>query len=1143
MRLSTIKLVGFKSFVEPTKIPFPDQMTCVVGPNGCGKSNVIDAVRWVLGESSAKNLRGDAMTDVIFNGSTSRKPISQASVELIFDNTQDRLADSFASRNQVSIKRSVNREGMSFYYLNGSKCRKRDITDIFLGTGLGPRSYAIIEQGMISRLIESKPHELRVFIEEAAGVSKYKERRRETETRIRSTRENLERLLDVRQELQAQLDKLSEQSSQAKLYSQYKTQERCLKSELSVLKWQKLQLQIDATDTKIKKREQEIAFYQEAHIGHEDVLGALKNDIEASVQHTQSLQELDYKTTTELTRFETQKVHLKQKKRELNEQNKNLETKILALETEQKNINGASLISKEKATLIEGEFEIAQLRVAENQEKSELLYLSNQDAFKTWQTLQESFHEQEKKIQKNKYDIEKISGALALNEKQVAQCKLQLEQLNERNNVKELEQLKIEQIQLKSTLAKQQLAQNKKQLLTKEHVEKQNEINIEIDKLTQIVHQKEAKLKALNDIVNNAFSHSDTQCKDAVSLLSQLKVENGFELVVENALQQFKHAQVFENTVSVTMAGHRVWQHHSNEVSIKALSHKVNTGVYPDILERIALVENDIEAKEILKDSHWFACINKQGTLFGRNWKLDTKIDESASLIVKSKKVTELKKELSHHYFNQAQLEKEVGEQRLIISELNIEHDVISAHIHQLSQQDVAIFTRLDLLQEQTQHWQVQFDDTSAQLNQFSTQNIQLKCDYQAAQAKAVEITDVKLVAQVQLAELDYSKAKQELKLYQEQLEQLKNAKHESSLALESIKNTLKLEEHQLLHNQAALAEAHKLQKTVNTQYMALVDPIKNASEQIAVLLNQKQKLNVKRSEHSKALVKAKENLSIKESGQKDAQNELEKIQKKLQQLEVEQQGSLVRAAGLLEPLVDLNTNLETVLKHLPENAKLAIWQTKLDDLAIKVNQLGPINLAAIDEYEKAKNRKEYLDEQYQDLFDALNTLETAIHKIDKETKNRFKETFDALNEGLKELFPKVFGGGHAYLELTSNDLLESGVTIMARPPGKKNSTIHLLSGGEKALTALSLVFSIFRLNPAPFCMLDEVDAPLDDANVGRFCKLVEEMSQTVQFIYISHNKIAMEMAGSLVGVTMGEPGVSRMVAVDIDQAVEMAVN
>lgn len=1144
MRLSTIKLVGFKSFVEPTKIPFPDQMTCVVGPNGCGKSNVIDAVRWVLGESSAKNLRGDAMTDVIFNGSTSRKPISQASVELIFDNTQGRLPDTFASRNQVSIKRAVNREGMSFYFLNGSKCRKRDITDIFLGTGLGPRSYAIIEQGMISRLIESKPHELRTFIEEAAGVSKYKERRRETETRIRSTRENLERLLDVRQELQAQLDKLNEQSQQAKSYSQFKAQERCLKSELAVLKWQKLQQQIAVTEEKIKKLEQEIQFYQQAHIGHEDVLASLKSEIEAVTQKLQAIQESDYKTTTELTRFETQKVHLKQKRQELIAQSEQCSSKVVALTASQNTLKKTQSENKQAEQLAQENLEITKLRVAENEIHSNELHQKNQDAFKNWQNLQKQFHEYEKQTQKNELNIEKILNTLELNEKQQQDCSHQLNQLEQQNSANELAKLQTEQIQLKSDLAQQQLAQNKKQNLIGLQLQKQQDIQNECEQLQTEFSQQEAQLKALSDIVNNVTLNKDGQTNSQdILLFSQLKIHNGFELAIEHALQQFKNAKIFQKYESTKSEGHRIWRSHTDGASEVALARKVASGTFPDVLEHIALIENEAQAKVILKDKNWFACINKQGTLFGRNWVLDAQIDESASLILKAKKIVSIEQRLTELAHKRDVLKLNLQQQTDLISELKSDDEALSGRIHQLTQQDVAVFTRLDVLQSQAQRWQIQVNEITLKLKHLQEQYKRHQDELKHAKLLWENIENEQLQSKTQSAEQAYEQAKQELKLYQQQFEQLKNENHDASLAFETAKNTLTLELNQLTHIQKSLDEALTLQKSLTEQDLELESPIKHVDEEIQRLLQKKQSLKTVQLEQDEVLIKAKEGLSSKERGQKNAQGELANIQKKLQQLQIEKEGSVVRASALLEPLIDLNTNLESVLNHLPENAKSSIWQARLSELAIKIEALGPINLAAIDEYEKAKNRKEYLDEQYQDLFDALNTLETAIQKIDKETKNRFKETFDALNEGLKELFPKVFGGGHAYLELTSDDLLESGVSIMARPPGKKNSTIHLLSGGEKALTALSLVFSIFRLNPAPFCMLDEVDAPLDDANVGRFCRLVEEMSQSVQFIYISHNKIAMEMAGSLVGVTMGEPGVSRMVAVDIDQAVEMAVN
>lgn len=866
MRLSTIKLVGFKSFVEPTKIPFPDKMTCVVGPNGCGKSNVIDAVRWVLGESSAKNLRGDAMTDVIFNGSTSRKPISQASVELLFDNTQGRLPDTFANRNQVSIKRVVNREGMSLYFLNGSKCRKRDITDIFLGTGLGPRSYAIIEQGIISRLIESKPHELRTFIEEAAGVSKYKERRRETETRIRSTRENLERLLDVRQELQAQLDKLNEQSEQAKSYSQFKTQERCLKSELTVLKWQKLQQQIAIIEAKIKKIEQEVQFYQQVHIGHEDILVTLKSEIEAVTQNIHSLQESDYKTTAELTRFETQKMHLKQKRKELIGQKNQCELKVGDLKVNLEKLEKTTFINQQTQQTVQDELEIAQLRVDKNEACSSALYQKNQDAFKVWQTLQKQFHEYEKQTQKNQLNIEKILNTLELNEKQQEDCQYQLNQLKQQNSTSELAKLKKEQIQLKSDLAQQQLAQNKKQQTINLQVHKQLDIQSKSDKLQTEINQQEAQLEALSDIVNNAeFDEKQLPHSKNALLFSQLKIQNGFELAIEHALQQFKNAKVFKYNESIKKHGHSIWNNSTGGTSDVALARKVIAGIFPDVLEHIAVIENDNEAKGILKDKNWLACIDKQGTLFGRNWILDTQIDESVSLILKAKKIISIEhklKKLKHALYD---FELQLIKQKALIAELKDDDEALSLRIHQLAQQDVAVFTRLDVLQTQTLRWQIQFDEITSKLKYLKALHNHHNDEFKQVKSHSLNTVNDQLQSKTHAAELAYEKAKQELKLYQQQLEQLKNTKHEVSLSFESIKNTLMLEASQLTHIQKSLDETLTLQKSLFEQNLQLNSPINNANEEIQLLLEKKQALKVEQNVKNEILIKVKEMLLSKE--------------------------------------------------------------------------------------------------------------------------------------------------------------------------------------------------------------------------------------------------------------------------------------
>jgi chromosome segregation protein len=1131
MRLSTIKLAGFKSFVEPTKIPFPDQMTCVVGPNGCGKSNVIDAVRWVLGESSAKNLRGDAMTDVIFNGSSNRKAISQASVELIFDNSKGDLVNTFAERNQVAIKRLVTRDGQSLYFLNGSKCRKRDITDIFLGTGLGPRSYAIIEQGMISRLIESKPQELRVFLEEAAGVSKYKERRRETQTRIKSTRDNLARLLDVRKELQSQLDKLAVQSADAKTYRELKTQERTLKGQIAVLKWQKLHQQQLEKSVHIKKLNEQIAFFNTAHSGHDDVLASLEAQVQAQQDTLSNTQHQQHITHTELTRAEQQQISVKQQIQTLK---KNL------LKLEQRQANSVELKGQQQHVcdqfneLLQEAVEnslMCEEQVSELTDELERLLIIKQQYAKQWQTLNDQ--------------QQQLNNTVQLHSSNIKHTQQQVEHVTEQIN-----QLNTHIIELQGSDVKLQLAEQKKQrqtltqaLAVKQtaHTQCQSARVVQATQCSNAEQQYQQLLQNVNELKATIAGLTSTLGRDksnehASTLFNQLSVKAGFEHLVEQALKSLEHLNVSDKK-----AENSVWLNNYKNIPENSLAAFITKGVYPELLTRTAY-SNTGDIK-VLDDDFYIAVIDKNGTLQGRNWHISGDKNAENSLILKHKQLQDKKKQLvgiEVELKHALQIRDEHSAQHV---QLNTQQGVLKEAIHQLAQHIAVAGTRSDMLKAQVMQFEQQHAKLQLQERQLTDQRVQLKSVLKK-QNKQLDDFNEHLVEVTDDAEAAHNEWAQSDKNHSQALsalEQYKTQANQAALNEQKARNEWQLSQAKLSHAEQAHTSDNEGAKELSAQIEALLIPDLELSEKITVLLEQHQKGDRALGTVQSKLAHVKKSLNTKQASLKNTQGELVALQEQYQKISIEEQSLLIKAQATLEPLEELKQSLKSILEELPDSLSLSAAQNQLTGFINQLDKLGAVNLAAIEEFDVAKTRSQYLDSQLDDLTKALSTLEGAIRKIDIETKTRFKATFEQVNEDFATLFPKVFGGGSAYLALTSDDLLESGVSIMARPPGKKNSTIHLLSGGEKALTALSLVFSIFRLNPAPFCMLDEVDAPLDDANVVRFCRLVEEMSQSVQFIYISHNKIAMEMAGRLTGVTMAEPGVSRMVAVDIEQAVQLA--
>ena len=822
MRLNSVKLSGFKSFVDPTSVTFPSSMSCIVGPNGCGKSNVIDAVRWVLGESSAKNLRSDSMTDVVFNGSSTRKPVSKASVELFFDNKEGRIGGEFSSYSEISVRRSLELDGQSNYYLNGTSCRKKDITDVFLGTGLGPRSYAIIEQGMISQLVSAKPEEMRGYIEEVAGISRYLERKKETESRIRRTRENLSRLEDLREEISRLLFKLQRQAKAAEKYHELRKDET--KSQLMLLgsKWRDVSLVLLAKEEAVKSQELKVE--------------------------------------------------------EINSEKNTSDSEIIKLRAQQ-----------------------IELQTALDKVQQEFYSFGA--------------------------DISRTEQELALKK----------ERINEIN-----EKISINNIQIDSRTQEIKTLEENKTSAS----EKLNAIENELKKLKESNDVEPNKAEA--EKIEGSWLIFITQTKDILSNLL-----NSIELVTSKLSKK----ESIEENIS----------------SIEFIKTKLN--------------ELESEPDRLTKITQDFLVNASEGAK-----------QQRINLIDKTDKYAEL----------QAQL-----------ASLNSEDSSLNNRIRDLEQENADL--------------EIELKESVDPINE-----IQKKLD-------------------------------------------------------NLLSDRLKVEEN-LLQSRKAIEECNTLIHQFERE--------KIEKEQAAITLREL-----------------------------------------LENLRLERQASKIEQSNIEKQVLDLGGDLKKIKDTLEEGKTVESYSSDLEAIELKISRLGAINLAAMEEFDQESKRKELLDGQHDELIQALETLEKAISKIDKETRTTFKDTFDKLNNSLSRSFPKLFGGGHAELIMLGEDLLTCGIGISARPPGKKNASVSQLSGGEKALTAIATVFAFFELNPAPFCLLDEVDAPLDDLNTMRFIDLVDEMSQKVQFVYITHNKISMEKSKHLMGVTMQEPGVSRMVAVDVDEAVEMAAS
>ncbi|MFT6529951.1 MAG: chromosome segregation protein [Psychrosphaera sp.] len=1152
MRLKLIKLAGFKSFVDVTTVPFPDQMTAIIGPNGCGKSNVIDAVRWVLGESSAKNLRGDAMTDVIFNGSTNRKPVSMASVELVFDNSQGKLQGSFASRNEISVKRQVTKDAVSSYFLNGSKCRRRDITDIFLGTGLGPRSYAIIEQGMISRLIESKPQELRVFIEEAAGISKYKERRRETETRIKHTRENLLRLEDVRQELSVQIEKLQRQAATAKRFKQLKAKERQYKAELYALKWHKYNEQLNLYERERLAKETELESFIAQQRGGELGMLQFKQQHQDLSDEVQKNQQAMYQVGNQITRVEQQIVFTQEKliaqKDELKQLQENIEQSESHLAFEQER-------SEELAEQL-ADFEPEMELVNEQIEQATDALLQTEEEYEKWQA---GWQQQQRLSANSSQSSQVIQTKIQAIQQHISGIKQRLLTINsdiKQSNLTDLEneiervsqQIELKEIQVTELVDKEltlvatfESADSNYQQLVSEHQDATqlcNNLSIQLQSLRQ--WQKEYE-QGLDNLDNTDLTAQGIELVG--DLLTQLTVEPQWQTAIETLLSHHGQSAVTTKLPQLT-TGHFVCKSHKPVIKGSA-AELIMSGTYPDWLNTVAVANTESDVQALLNNTGWNSVITKSGIWVGANWQSAGSIEKSAdsNVLQRLSEIDTLQIQLTNAERTQAQksesLALALSTKQQSLAELNeVKQQVINA------KDNVVSLTTESKLVEQ------RFEQTLSTLEKLKADAEQHEISIELEQENLLELElqlevnqdqETELKAQLDSLEQEKQHKVNQLNNAKQTLEVLKNQSHQYALKSQTLNSQYEAVNQNILratqHLQQMQTKLQQLMDVLGEDNNPVDDLKAELEEYLQLKIESEERLTDKQNE----LALVAEKITDLEQGQSGVLKKLDLMRSDIETIKLDSEGARIRAQNMLETLNGLEQPLKPILESMPAEANETEWETELEKTTQAISRLGAINLAAIEEFDVQSERKGYLDEQHNDLMSALETLESAIRKIDRESRARFKETYDKVNDGLQYLFPKVFGGGSAYLDLTADDMLEAGVTIMARPPGKKNSTIHLLSGGEKALTALSLVFSIFRLNPAPFCMLDEVDAPLDDANVGRFCKLVKEMSDTVQFIFISHNKVAMEMATHLTGVTMQEPGVSRLVAVDIQEAVKMA--
>ena len=1164
MRLKSIKLAGFKSFVDPTTVPFPSNMTAVVGPNGCGKSNIIDAVRWVMGESSAKYLRGESMSDVIFNGSSARKPVGQASIELVFDNSDGSAPGEFVSFNEISVRRRVSREGQSEYFLNGAKCRRRDITDLFLGTGLGPRSYAIIEQGMISRLIEAKPEELRIYIEEAAGISKYKERRRETENRIRRTQENLERLTDLREELGRQLQHLQRQAQAAERYKAYKQEERQKKAELNVLRWQALDVDLQARRSRRGETELELERLLTERVNLETTLESLREDHQQRSEAFSKAQARYYEAGADIARIEQSLEHQRERSRQM------------AIELDQAIANQAELArelgaDEDKLQRVQDELDMIEPEQAALAEQADLSGERLQAAEQTMSDWQQSWEAFSASASDHRRQAELAQSRIRATEDAIERLKNQQERLRtERESLEDqldhavlddlAEQEESGRLQREEALDRIEQVQSQLQQTR----ERQRTAEQAVNEAQQSVQSLRANLESQQSLLAEQLGGQDEtlqawlsryQLGDQPRLASTLTIDAGWSYALEQVLGTLSQSLCVSDLSGLGEA----FKAMPNGVAlVEAAGGQSAPAAAGSLLGRVTGADGlapmlaAIDTAETLDDalarraslSPAASIITRDGIWVGRHWlRMPGSDSGQIGVIERQKRVEHLESETREAEAALLEAESGLASLQESNSRLEAEREESQHQLNSIERTLGEVTSRISGMRARAEQIQDRLqridDDTADATEQLETQAAALeeaRMDWQQALAATEDSDEEKerLLQQRDSLRENLDQLRQQARHDRDHSHQLQLRAQSLTSQLDGLRSTLErmqMQKERLEERVEILRDGRE----------SAEEPIEDLQMQLEGLLDRRLAEEEKLAAARDALEDIDREVRDKEQGRSRAEQAIQEVRSRLETLKMESQALEIRAGNHLEQLKELDVQLRDVLEQLPETATEAEWADELDKLAGRIQRLGAINLAAIEEYQVQSERKTYLDSQNDDLIEALDILDTAIRKIDRETRQRFKETFDKVNEGLQALFPKVFGGGNAYLELTGEDLLETGVTIMARPPGKKNSTIHLLSGGEKALTAIALVFSIFQLNPAPFCMLDEVDAPLDDANVGRYAKMVSEMASQVQFIYITHNKIAMEMADQLMGVTMHEPGCSRLVSVDVEEAAALA--
>ena len=1176
MRLKQVKLAGFKSFCDPTTFELPSQLVGIVGPNGCGKSNIIDATRWVLGESRATELRGESMQDVIFNGSLERKPSSRASVELVFDNSLGRIGGAWGGFAEISVKRVLTREGQSTYYINQQAVRRKDVHDIFLGTGLGPRAYAIIGQGTISRIIEAKPDELRVFFEEAAGVSKYKERRRETENRLADTRENLTRVEDILRELHGQISKLDAQAEVAGRYRAMEAERTQKQQWLWLIKRDDAQAEQQLLEKTAESLELEIEGLQTGLRSAENRMETLREAVHQANDEVSRCQAAYYEVNSEISTLESQIRMIAQNRNQAQARLKSLEEQIQSARALSE--GGLQRRQEVEAQLEEAREQqaTAEMALAEAEEQLAACEDEERERREALESARQAAHTAQQALQVGRVERRSHEEALAQMQERRQRLQASLSQLGD-DASDQLERLALElgaaQEEEARTAEQQQTLEARLAEVQAERGPAQEALQAAVTKTTTIearmavLEQLQARMQGENQMRPWLEKHGLGE--DTERIWQYIRIEPGWETAVEAVLRERVHAL---EAKSVQQVAAMLQEAPPGKVGLFLTDLPAGAAPLPArpagrLVPLASLVRcQDARLKPIMAEwlDGFFSAESTEAAFAGRG-----QLPPGGRFVVREghaigrfdvvlfamdsegEGVLARQQELQN-------LERELRAQQLLGDEARQQAERIDAMATQLAEQvraarDASARAVRRVSTATIEHERLaQAVRSREESRQRLSEEIEELALRQAGREEALQALVDGLAEAEEKAEVaseELAAAREAAEMLETMLSSRRDHARESELAVRESAYAVRSLEQEIENLRERIARADEQLAQADGNRERLLADLEGMSDE--ALREQLEVMLERRMEAEQALSEAR-GLADERSGELRrldeerlrAERGQEPLRQRLIELRMKEQAARLTAEQMGEALAEASADLAELkasLAALPQRPKPSWLQSEVSRLAQAVARLGPVNLAALDELTAAREREVFLNTQSTDLQEAMATLENAIRTIDQETRSLLQSTYDTVNAEFGRLFPMLFGGGEARLVLTGGEILDAGVQVFAQPPGKKNASIHLLSGGEKALTAIALVFGIFKLNPAPFCLLDEVDAPLDDANTERYAKMVSAMSEETQFVFISHNKIAMEMAHQLIGVTMQEKGVSRLVAVDLTSAVELA--